>query len=258
MSIDSLPAIPKTLAEYAETRDRILSLREQAGKLLDMAKDEAAGLAQYCWPYEGGLSLSADEFRKRLDRDLWRASFNLTGFMQIMDGEAKNQFQDSLREKPPEFTVDNIRSIFLTLHQDADAMFKRGIVNTFKRFSPEHKTNKREPFKIGKRCVLSYVFSNSWQGYPQVREYSNGMINDIDRVFRVLDGKKHTERALESAINGAMKAGETYEDEYFKVRGFKNGNGHIDFKRLDLVDKVNDIIAEHYGDNTLANGRAAA
>ena len=178
--------------------------------------------------------------------------------MQIMDGEAKNAFQDSLRNEPPEFTVDNIRSIFLTLHQDADAMFNRGIVNTFKRFSTEHKTNTREPFKISKRCVLTYVFCKSWQGYPQVREYSNGMINDIDRVFRVLDGKKHTERQLETAINGAMKAGITYEDEYFKVRGFKNGNGHIEFKRADLVDKVNDIIAEHYGSNALANGRAAA
>jgi len=249
------PAVPKTLVEFAESRDKILSLREQASKLIDMAREEAVGLAPYCWPYEGGLPLSADEFRKRLDRDLWRASFNLTGFLQIMDGQAKNEFDESLRSNPPEYTVQNIRSIFLTLHQDADAMFNRGIVNTFKRFSPEHKTNKREPFKIGKRCVLSYVFCKSWQGYPQVREYSTGMINDIDRVFRVLDGKKHTERALESAINGAMKAGITYEDEYFKVRGFKNGNGHIEFKRADLVEKVNAIIAEHYGSNSLAGKR---
>lgn len=72
----------------------------------------------------------------------------------------------------------------------------------------------------------------------QIRYGSEATINDIDRVFKVLDGQKHQPRALELALNAAMKDGNLYEDECFKVRGFKNGNGHIEFKRADLLEKA--------------------
>ena len=30
------------------------------------------------------------------------------------------------------------------------------------------------------------------------------------------------------------------------IRYYQKGSGHITFKRLDLVDKMNDIVAKHY------------
>ncbi|ENT2204361.1 DUF4942 domain-containing protein, partial [Escherichia coli] len=36
------------------------------------------------------------------------------------------------------------------------------------------------------------------------------------------------------------------EGEYFTVRGYQKGTVHIVFKRPDLVEKLNDIIARHY------------
>jgi len=35
-------------------------------------------------------------------------------------------------------------------------------------------------------------------------------------------------------------------DDYLSVKSFRNGNGHVTFKRQDLVDKMNLIIAKHY------------
>ncbi|MGI1228758.1 DUF4942 domain-containing protein, partial [Raoultella ornithinolytica] len=32
----------------------------------------------------------------------------------------------------------------------------------------------------------------------------------------------------------------------FTIRFFQKGSGHITFKRMDLVEKMNDIIANHY------------
>ena len=43
------------------------------------------------------------------------------------------------------------------------------------------------------------------------------------------------------------------EDDYFKVRGFKNGNAHVWFKRDDLVEQVNKLLAEWYGE-TIGDG----
>lgn len=38
----------------------------------------------------------------------------------------------------------------------------------------------------------------------------------------------------------------SYEDDFFSIRYFQKGTSHLIFKRLDLVEKMNDIIAKHY------------
>ena len=37
-----------------------------------------------------------------------------------------------------------------------------------------------------------------------------------------------------------------YEDEMFIIKYFKKGSAHITFKRLELIDRINDIIASHF------------
>lgn len=39
---------------------------------------------------------------------------------------------------------------------------------------------------------------------------------------------------------------QSYEDDFFSIRYFQKGTAHLIFKRLDLVEKMNDIIAKHY------------
>ncbi|EGD1495132.1 DUF4942 domain-containing protein, partial [Salmonella enterica] len=38
----------------------------------------------------------------------------------------------------------------------------------------------------------------------------------------------------------------SYEDGMFKIKYFQKGTVHITFKRPELVDRLNDIIARHY------------
>ncbi|EHE7040988.1 DUF4942 domain-containing protein, partial [Salmonella enterica subsp. enterica serovar Newport] len=38
----------------------------------------------------------------------------------------------------------------------------------------------------------------------------------------------------------------SYEDGMFKIKYFQKGTAHITFKRPELVDRLNDIIARHY------------
>ncbi|WP_249820702.1 DUF4942 domain-containing protein, partial [Escherichia coli] len=37
-----------------------------------------------------------------------------------------------------------------------------------------------------------------------------------------------------------------YEDEMFVIKYFQKGTAHIVFKRPELIDKLNNIIARHY------------
>ena len=80
-------------------------------------------------------------------------------------------------------------------------------------------------------------------------------MNDIDRVMQTLDGNKHQPRSFETAARQTMgKEVNTYEDEYYKLKAFKNGNVHIWFKRLDLLEKLNKVISEYYNGQALASG----
>lgn len=38
----------------------------------------------------------------------------------------------------------------------------------------------------------------------------------------------------------------SYEDEMFSIKYFQKRTAHITFKRAELVNKLNDIIAHHY------------
>ncbi|EJI0237691.1 DUF4942 domain-containing protein, partial [Escherichia coli] len=40
--------------------------------------------------------------------------------------------------------------------------------------------------------------------------------------------------------------GELSEGEYFTVRGYRKGTVHITFRRPDLIEQLNNIIARHY------------
>ncbi|CEQ54855.1 prophage protein [Salmonella enterica subsp. enterica serovar Typhi] len=39
---------------------------------------------------------------------------------------------------------------------------------------------------------------------------------------------------------------QVFEDDLFSMHYFQKGSGHITFKRLDLVEKMNDIVMKHY------------
>ncbi|PZY94440.1 DUF4942 domain-containing protein, partial [Escherichia coli] len=46
----------------------------------------------------------------------------------------------------------------------------------------------------------------------------------------------------------SVQGKESYEDEMFSIRYFKKGSAHITFRKPELVDRLNDIIAKHYPD----------
>lgn len=255
--------IPKTLVDYCTTRDRVLAEMKQANQMIDGCKDQLEQLGPYVFPPDFAARYTDEDFRIELDKRLWRQAFDYTGFMQLMDREEKAKFMEEVERKPPPFTLQNIRSTFISVAQQADTMFARGLVNVFLRLSDTHKSNTNEPFKVNHKAILTYIVEQDWRA-PTVkvsyRSYASEQINDIDRVFKILDGQKHQPRALELAINAAFSIREnrnTYSDDYYLIRGFKNTNMHITFKRDDLLEKANKIIGDYYHGQALAKRKTA-
>jgi hypothetical protein len=261
MRTDKHIAIPKNIQDICDIRETVRQKVEMVHKLSGESSKILSEITAYAWPYEATPRLSVARTMAEIDRRLWQHAFDKTGLNQFMDAKARREFNNGLDKNPPPFTMETARSTLMDTATAAPGMFKRSVVEFFQGLSGQYRTNTNEPFKVGKRVVCTYMTSH-WHGYIEVNygTYSNGsaQLNDLDRVFKVLDEKQHHPRELENLVNMAWKQGEVYEDDYFQIKGFKNGNAHILFKRADLLQKANKIIHEYFDGSALPDGRAAA
>lgn len=187
----------------------------------------------------------AKMFRLGVDASAWQYLMHESGLRSLMDQKARETWDKAIMDGDiPELTDANIRSTFKMLHDSRGDMFERGVIACFKSLAWCYKTNL--PQKFGKRIVVNYLTSGWGSG-------KTDQMDDLMRVLSVLDGKPEPDYrggiyALlrQGGLSGwPSKAGQV-ENAYMVIKTFKNGNGHVTFKRLDLVDKMNLIIAKHY------------
>lgn len=254
-----------SIEELAGHRDRALELARQALELLVQA-ELAAKRAGPSLEYHGGFLSSLDRgdmyalggddkdnvdkvmdgIRRRVDGYAWKSLQKVSGLRNLMDATAHEQFSKKLDEEPPAFTVDNAVATFASLAAQAPEIFERSLVAVFERLNTrDYKTN--SAFRIGPRIILTYCFhSYGWSHWGSKRE----LMADLDRIMHVLDGKKPPEAGnAADYISAQYNAKETTAvTEYFEARMFRgNGNLHLKFRRPDLLEKANRIIAKHYG-----------
>jgi hypothetical protein len=190
----------------------------------------------------------ADDLKKTLqlgiDCAAWQYLMSESGLRSLMDSDARKKWDESVRAgEVPEFTEANVRSTFGMLHDARGEMFERGVIACFKGLAWDYKTNL--PQKFGKRIVMTYL--TGWHSYEKCNQ-----LDDLMRVLSILDGKPEPDHRngistlLAGACNGYKRENGTFENDYLSIRTFKNTNGHITFKRPDLVERMNKIIAKHY------------
>lgn len=193
--------------------------------------------------------------RKRVDACAWNYLMHESGLRSLMDAKARKEWYDKIEKcDTPELTAQNIRATFGALYASRGEIFERGVLNCFKALSWCYKTNR--PFAFGKRLVMrhlrSQVISKRGGGGTSlgyITHRNTDELDDLMRVFRVLDGKpeldhRHSMYSLVSSCNKTTDPDP--ENEYLSIRCFRNGNGHVTFKRPDLVDRMNQILAKHY------------
>ena len=193
-----------------------------------------------------------EKMRQVTDRAIWHHLIEAYGFEKLMDRQAHDEFRAQLDKDPPEVTVESASATIKSLVLDADKIFRRGIANAFSQLDRRFRSH--DGFKIGDRVVLSSAFNeyNSWNHYARHQE----TLRDIERAFYLLDQREMPEKyagivgVIDTRRNGHSYERIAYEveDEFFRVKVFKNGNAHLWFKRKDLVEAVNKQLALHYGE----------
>ncbi|MBS7671428.1 DUF4942 domain-containing protein [Croceicoccus gelatinilyticus] len=277
---DNLPVQRSTIEDIETKRHRALALYGEAFDLLQQAGDIAdkASISGHLpgasyFPREFDRLLHPcgiktrperreqfiDGIRKTLDRAIWKHLVEATDIEKLMDAQAREEFRDQLEKDPPEATAENCYTTLANLAGTADEIFMRGIANAFSKLDRRFRSH--DGFKIGSRVVLNNALNDygMWNHYGR----KDDVLRDVERTFHVLDGEEQPERA--AGIVGAIDAQRSSmtakafvaHSDYFEAKVFKNGNVHVWFKRKDLLEEVNRLLATYYG-ATLGEGADTA
>lgn len=187
-----------------------------------------------------------ETFQACVDAGGWTTLLQDSGMRSIMSASKRKEVDEQLgAEKVPELTREAIRATFATLHDSRVDMFEQGVIECFRRLSWDYKTNL--PQKFGTRIVMTSLTS---YGSANMRQTDH--LDDLLRVFHLCDGKPEADyrtgayRLIADAMQASAAWPKLAENDYLSIRLFKNQNGHVTFKRPDLIQRLNRIIAQHY------------
>ncbi|MFV8603958.1 DUF4942 domain-containing protein [Ralstonia pseudosolanacearum] len=256
ISITNLANQRAAVADRIRTALDLLAEAEQLAKVAHLGFPRL--VLDNSYAHRGSVTVTG-EYAKRaeaeqailhtIDAQGWNHLLSESGLRTFMDARARAQWHQQIADgNVPELTATNIEATFTKLYGARGDMFERGVLECFRRLSWDYKTN--QPFKFGKRIILKSLFS-----YGSLNHHGTNELDDLMRVFHMLDGKPEADHraGAYTVIGQARQQRQTEaENAYLHLRWFKNGNGHLSFKRPDLIDKMNLILTKHFP-NALAS-----
>ncbi|HCA7269691.1 DUF4942 domain-containing protein [Klebsiella pneumoniae] len=238
---------------------RIESLIHALDDISILTRDIGGGTAQVwgmreghrydCW-FTEKPDKAMKTITRNIDRRIWRDLMNKSGMLSLMDAQARDEWHKSLeKDDIPAISEENILSTFEQLNHDKQAVFERGVINVFKALSWDYKTN--SPCRFGKKIIMDGLVSYNRWGFSFTHGYRRDQIVVLERMLTLLDGKLLPDNRADIACRlsdhiGQKRTAAVYEDELFRINYFQKGSAHIAFKRPELIERLNDIIARHY------------
>lgn len=204
-----------------------------------------------------------------IDRQCWTHLHRVMGAEKVMDRQAKEEWHQSLRDTPPEFSADNCRATFGNLWANRRDIYLRGIANIFTGLDRRFRSH--DAFAWGNRLIINNALGDSGVWWDDYRK--RDILSDVERTMAELDGfdinslqdwdynrQRRAEKdgspipqmdqlpIVRAICAAASRDGlpTMVEGRYFKVKIFKNKNLHIWFTRKDLLSQVNDLLLEYF------------
>lgn len=185
---------------------------------------------------------------KELKKDVWRSLVDRMELRRILSVKRCEELNKQLEtgEGLPEVDEASIIAMMEQTYSNVPQLIEEAVKEVFDWLRPqgwlsEYKTNTQ--FEVGQRVILHCL--ESWGNSTfRVSYYHEPNLTALDNVFHALDGNgtvKTTRGPLVDAINATPKNVGKGDTDYFRFKCFKNQNLHIEFKRMDLVAKLNQV-----------------
>lgn len=235
-----------TIAEIVEKRDQALSMFEHGYKAIEKAFATTREIMERGVFVRGWYNVKVESFKKDLDRSVWRHLFQISGASDLMNADQKNAFEKSMEHEVPEVTVEFVRATLLLAQSEKDKTFIEGLIGTLQGIDRSYKSNKA--FKINKKLVFSGV-----AGWGAWASTTTDRMVDLERMIHIVNNEKPPEVSLRHSVNNIKSTQAVKEFKYFTVKTFKNGNAHLIINCKGTLNKINNLIAEYFDSNGLAN-----
>ncbi|WP_407522728.1 DUF4942 domain-containing protein [Lacibacter sp. MH-610] len=211
---------------------------------------------------ENGAAKLRNEFKKDLQKAGWAFIFNkmnLTKYTTRGVKEDINKFVEQQTNIP--FTMRNIYVMLDIVVQTAGQRMNKAILEVFDRVTEHHHDNRHNVkgwktnshFLVGKKFILPNMirpakeYGYTSQDYSNLRSSYDGIVPDFEKALCYITGKNYD---TIQTLNGSIRRniyGDWYESEFFKYKGYKNGNMHFEFMSDDVWAMFNKKVAELKG-----------
>ena len=198
-----------------------------------------------------------NKFVNYLKRSGWKKVFELTNIGNFATSRVANDFQKFCNEQENlSFCKENITQLLENLYLSRGTIRNQCIVDVFDMMTAFDEKNKvhfegwktNDFYKVNKRVIIPYGVDTSWLRFNDeihINWNSADKLRDIDKCMCFLTGKKFDEvnniMAFYNINRGTMRFGEWYDTEFFRIRFYKKGTIHLEFKDLDLLARFNQL-----------------
>lgn len=181
-------------------------------------------------------------------RSIWRCLMDKLEVQRFVSDQRWAEILKQLdKDELPDITPQNVDAWRSGIMGSMDDLLREKVTEVFNYLRPRHdhfKTNK--PFELGSKVILEYCVDCN-QAYctwrPKLRYDRQQMWRSIESLFRTLDGKGNSTQGHQSDVERAIATADIEtgrcETEYFKLRACRKGTLHVEFKRADIVAKLN-------------------
>lgn len=189
-----------------------------------------------------------DDHLTHLRRDVWSLLIDRMQVRRAMSIAAWEKLQKQINdEDPPAITVSNLHDMVDQFREDIPTMLKEAVAEVFEWLRPRggrYKTNSE--FEIGERVVLTGCVSHGSAGKWDRSYYRSQYLIALENVFYTVAGTPRPVQGYYADLEVAIMAIPNSQPciggtDMFEFRGYRNGNLHLKFRRMDLVAKLNAI-----------------
>ena len=251
VTVDTIDAILMTRQQIVRTFRQIV---KRLSKISSLAGDPGPfSLCSLLLPVNADCLLLQPEevamarLRDNLDARLWQSLFMRSELFQLMDAFTRRTWlaQHATPGSVPVVSRNALVAEFLPDARRKQALIRERAVNLYRWLSPDsagrHPVPLRKSARVkhGVRWLLSFAMLN---------QLGEKRLRDLEEILLLLDGQPFPElpdslpKKYDAFLAGEGNKTIPYQDRYFVIRCYANGSLHIQFKRKDLITRLNRLV----------------
>lgn len=236
----------KAMVENWETVQGKIRMAEQ---LLGEAKETVTTVFDKIYYSHSHSDINAEMTISEMRKGIWRSLMEKTEIVRFLSISRRKEIENEIEKgSMPELTIENVIAMVKSAVANVQTYADEMVIEVYNILRPYdyngYTSNKTFALGIGKKAILGWAVEKKWNGggYRAIYKKENEL-RAVDNVFHALDGNGFS-ASNRGEIVDAIDEGKT-ETKYFRFKCYANNNLHLEFKRLDLVQKMNVIVSEN-------------